>query len=93
MIGMSRCLRVRLQAARRLPAVDLRQVQIHQDQIGPLGRRHRDPGGAIRRAHELVAAEDVEAQLQHVEIVLVVLDVEQPPHRIFIEPVKQEGAR
>jgi len=35
----------------------------------------------------------VEAQLQHVEIVLVVLDVEQPPHRIFIEPVKQEGAR
>src|SRR6516162_8329743 len=72
--------RVGLEPPRRLPAVDLRQVQIHQDQIGPLGRRYCDPGGTIPGAEDLILAEHVEPQLQHVEIVLVVLDIEQPPH-------------
>src|SRR6516164_4383613 len=73
--------RIGLEAARRLPAVDLRQIEIHQDQVGPLGGSRRDPGGAIPGAENFIAAEDIEPQLQHVEIILVVLDIEQPPHR------------
>jgi metal-dependent amidase/aminoacylase/carboxypeptidase family protein len=49
----------RLQPARRLPAVDLRQVQIHQDQIGPLGRRHGDPCGAIPGVENVIPEEAV----------------------------------
>jgi hypothetical protein len=64
MIGMSRVAGSAFR--RRVPAVDLRQVQIHQDQIGPRGCRHRDPGRAIPGGENLILAEDIEPQLQHV---------------------------
>src|SRR5271156_2562312 len=81
---------VGLQAPRRLPAVDLQQVQIHQDQVGKLGRRHRDPGGPVRGAEDLVVAEHIEPQGQHVEVILVVFDVEKLAH---IRPRTHRPAR
>ena len=69
--------RVRLEASRRLPTVDLGKVQIHQDQVGLLGDRTGDPFGAGRGTEDLAAALHVEEQSQHVEVVLIVFDIEK----------------
>src|SRR5271169_2931925 len=55
-----------LQTPRRLPAVDLRQVEVHQNKVGTLGRRHRDAGGPIGGADDLVATGHVKPQGKHV---------------------------
>src|SRR5262245_6089947 len=59
----------------RLLAVDVGQRDVHEDEIGLLGGRHGDALGAVGRDHdgETSAGEPV---LQHVDVVVVVLDVE-----------------
>ena len=80
MIGMPQVAGSAFEASRRLPPVDLGKVQIHQDQIGLFGGGHGDPLGAVGGAEDLVAASHVEEQGQHVEVVLVVFDIEKPMH-------------
>src|SRR5215469_3513731 len=69
-----------LQSSRRLPAVDHRHFEIHQYDIGALAQRHRTALLAIRRRHNVEIAQQLEPHLEHVDVVVVVLDVEYFGH-------------
>src|SRR6516165_9018861 len=69
-----------LQSSRRLPAVDYRHFEIHQDDVGALAQRHRAALFAVRRRYNLELAQELEPHLEHVDVVLVVLDVEYFGH-------------
>ena len=61
----------RADAARRLVAVNDRELNIHQDQIGILGLRHRHPFGSVHRLDQFV----IEAGQQVADDLPVVLRV------------------
>src|SRR5215831_6896455 len=69
-----------LQSSRRLPAVDYRHFEIHQDDVGALAQRHRAALLAVRRRYNLEIAQELEPHLEHVDVVLVVLDVQYFGH-------------
>src|SRR5580704_6838676 len=66
-------LRDRADLAGRLVAVDHRELDVHQDQVGPVGLRHRHSLGAVHRLEEFIvkAGQQVADDLP---IVLGVLD-------------------
>ncbi len=69
----------RLQAPRRLPAVQDRQAQVHEDECRQLAPRRVDPLRAVAGDHHLVALAPQPAG-QHEDVVLVVLDIEYLRH-------------
>src|SRR5262249_10025672 len=71
-----------LEPARGFPAVDHREAQVHDDEIGLLGFRHLDPLCAVDRDQygEAGARQPVP---EHVDVVVVVLDVEDL-HGLFL---------
>ena len=73
-------LRVGLEPARRLPAVDDRKLQVHEDQVRLLLGGHRAAALAVLRHQHLVLVGELEAHLEHVDVVVVVFDVEDPGH-------------
>src|SRR5262249_45155273 len=81
-----------LQSSRRLPAVNDRHFEIHQDDVGALAQRHRAALLAIRRGHNLEIAQELEPHLEHVDVVLVVLDVEYFGHDAASIPLSREPA-
>src|SRR6516164_8121505 len=74
------CLWIVLQSSRRLPAVDDRHFEIHQDDVGALAQRHRAALLAVRCRHNVEIAQQLEPHLEHVDVVVVVLDVEYFGH-------------
>jgi hypothetical protein len=82
MTGMRR---VALEASRRLPAVQDRKAEVHQNQIG---RRSAGDGEALLavRGHDDLETGPLEAALEHGNVVLVVLDI-QDLSRKRLKPV------
>jgi hypothetical protein len=77
--NVARC-RIGLKSSRRLPTVNYRKVQIHENYIGPLGDRLGDPFGSVHRGDHLVPAERFETQRQRIQIVVIVLNIEKLDH-------------
>jgi len=65
--------------ARRFPAVEHRQIQIHQNQVGTLGARHLDSLCAVDGEHHLKALAR-QPPRQHITIHLVVFNQEYLCH-------------
>ena len=57
--NLARCW-IGLKSSRRLPTVNYRKVQIHKNEIGPLGDRLGDPFRAVHRGDHLVPDERFE---------------------------------
>src|SRR5215469_16125454 len=81
-----------LQSSRRLSAVDYRHFEIHQDDVGALAQRHRAALFAVRRRYNLEIAQELEPHLEHVDVVLVVLDVEYFGHDAASIPLSRAPA-
>src|SRR5262245_57752454 len=73
-------LRIALEPPGGFPAVDHRHLQIHQDDVRLLGRRGLAALLAVLRRQNLEIAEQLEPHLEHVEVVVVVFDVEDLDH-------------
>ena len=83
MTGMARVSRLGLEPPRRLPAVEHRQAHVHQDEVGPLRRRHaRRPAAPSTAISDLVALAREPAR-EHVAVHLVVLDQQDLGHARF----------
>ena len=76
--GMLRERRVRLEAARGLPAVHARQREVHEDQVGLASRRAFERGLAVLGDHQAVAV--LEQLHQQIAVELDVLDDEDGLH-------------
>src|SRR5262245_21807557 len=72
--------RIALQAARGLPAVDARHFEIHQHDVRPLGGGHLATLLAVLGSEHLELVEQLEPHLEHVDVVVVVFDVEDLDH-------------
>src|SRR5206468_3694825 len=81
-----------LQSARRLPAVDDRHFEIHQDDVGAFAERHRTALLAVRCCHNVEIAQQLEPHLEHVDVVVVVLDVEYFGHDAASIPLSRAPA-
>ena len=64
-----------LEASRRLPAVQDRKSEVHQDQIWTLIVGNGEPLLTIQ-GHDDLEAGALEARLKHIDVVLVVFDIE-----------------
>src|SRR5262245_16930740 len=84
-------LRVLLQSPRRLPAVDHRHFEIHQDNVGALGERHGAALLAVLRRQNLEVVQQLEPHLEHIDVVVVVLDVEHFGHDAASIPLLTKG--
>src|SRR5262249_27438343 len=69
-----------LQPPRRLPAVDDRELEIHHDHVGLLGRGLGTSDLAVLGHQHLELVEQLEPHLEHVDVVVVVFDVEDSYH-------------
>ena len=72
--------RVAFQPPRRFPAVDHRQVEVHQDQVRLVLERGRAALFAVLRDQHLEFIQQLEPHLEHVDVVVVVFDVEKSGH-------------
>src|SRR6516225_9469447 len=81
-----------LQLSRRLPPVDHRHFQIHQDDVGALAQRHGAALLAILCRHNLEIAQQLESHLEHIDVVVVVLDVEYFGHDAASIPLSRAVA-
>jgi hypothetical protein len=70
---------VLLEQAGGLPAVEHRQAEVGQDQVGQVLARGLDASSAVAGHQDLEAA-PLEAVLEHADVVVVVLDVEDARH-------------
>src|SRR5262245_55937172 len=68
--------RIALEAARGLPAVDARHFKVHQHDVRPLGGGHLAALLAILGGEHLELVGELEPHLEHVDVVVVVFDVE-----------------
>src|SRR5262249_11043570 len=66
--------------------------EIHQDDVGALGERHRAALLAILRRHDLKIAQQLEPHFEHIDVVLVVLDVEHFGHDAASIPLSRTAA-
>ena len=73
MIGIALQRGIGLDAPRRLVAVEQRQLDVHQDEVGLLPRRRRQRRLAVMRLDHLVAGR-AQQIAQDLPVVLVVLD-------------------
>src|SRR5499427_1856935 len=62
------------------PAVDDGKLQVHQDDIRLLGRRHRAALLAVFRSQHFKIAKQLKSHLEHVDVVVVILDVKDFGH-------------
>src|SRR6266699_1624626 len=85
-------LRVLLQSPRRLPAVDHRHFQIHQDDVRALGERHGAALLPVLRRHNLEITQQLEPHLEHIDVVVIVLDVEHFVHDAASIPLSRAVA-
>src|SRR5262245_58408144 len=72
--------RIALEAARGLPAVDARHFKVHQHDVRPLGGGHLAPLLAVLGGEHLELLEQLEPHLEHVDVVVVVFDLENLDH-------------
>src|SRR5262249_48937566 len=72
--------RVALEAARGFPAVDARQFEVHQNDVRPLGGGHLASLLAVLGGEHLELVGELEPHLEHVDVVVVVFDVENLDH-------------
>src|SRR5262249_54234228 len=85
-------LRVGLEPPRRFPPVDHRHFEVHEDDVGPLGARHGAALLAIFRCYDLEVLPQLEPHLEHVDVVVVVFDVEHFGHDAASIPLSRAVA-
>src|SRR5215510_5826008 len=85
-------LRVGLEPPRRLPAVHPRHFEVHQDDVGTFAQRHRTAPLAIFRGHDLEVVQQFQPHLEHIDVVVVVLDVEHFGHDAASIPLSRAVA-
>src|SRR5215207_7283594 len=68
------------EAPRGFPPVDDRHLQVHQDQIWPFRCRYRASLLAILRHQNLKLVSEFESHLEHVDVVVIVFDVQNSNH-------------
>ena len=85
MIGIAWVSGEPLEMAGRVPAVDHRQAEVHQNQIRALALGGSDPLLAVMGDDHLEAL-SLEPSAQHVDVVFVVLDVQNLSHRAALMP-------
>src|SRR5262249_51153294 len=73
-------LRITLQSPRSFPAVDDGHFKVHQDDVWPFGRGHLAALLAILRRQHLEIAEKLEPHLEHIDVVIVILDIKNFDH-------------
>src|SRR5215469_8096664 len=73
-------LRIALEPSCGFPAVDHVHFEVHQDDIGALAERHCASFLPILRRQHLEIAEQLEAHLEHEDVVVVVFDVKHFGH-------------
>src|SRR5262245_3812027 len=71
---------IRLQTPRRLPPVEDRHVQVHEDNVRRIDRDRRNRLRAILGDRDFKSLDQLKAHLEHVNVVLIVLDVQNPAH-------------
>src|SRR5262245_61030049 len=81
----------RLRIGLRLSPIDDRQLEVHQDDVRPIGRCALATLLAVFCPQDLEIAEQLEPHLEHVEVVVVVFDVENLDHdaadsRLMVAP-------
>ena len=80
MIGMSRVLRIALEASHGSPAVNAWHFEVHQNYVRVLGHGQLAALLAVLGRENLETADQLKARLEHVDVVVVVFDVEHPGH-------------
>jgi hypothetical protein len=70
---------VRFDAPRRLPAVHFSKGDVHEDEVGPFGVRHRDAAERVDGKTE-VEALALQPSAQHVTVHLIVFDQQDLRH-------------
>src|SRR4051794_25440091 len=73
-------LRIGLKTTCGLPAINDRQVQVHQDDIRPLCQSRVAPLRTILGYDDLELLKQFQTHLQHVDVIVVVLDVQKFGH-------------
>jgi hypothetical protein len=96
MIGIPR-VRIFLKALHRLPAVNDRHFKIHQNDVRVLGQGQLAALLAVLSRENLKIADPLKAHLEHVEVVIIVFDVEYFGHdnplfnRLFIRSPRRRA--
>src|SRR5262249_17509126 len=85
-------LRIILEPPRCLPAVYHWHLQIHQDDVGAFAQRHRAALLAVLCSQNFEIVQQLEPHLEHVDVVLVVLDVEHSGHGAASIPLSRAVA-
>ena len=73
-------LRIALETPHGFPTIVVRHFEVHQDHVWVLGRGQPAALLAVLRCENLEAAAQLEARLEHVQVVVVVFDVEHFGH-------------
>src|SRR5262245_20644657 len=73
-------LRIVLETPHGFPTIVVRYFEVHQDHVRVLGRGQPAALLAVLRCENLEAAAQLEARLEHVQVVVVVFDVEHFGH-------------
>jgi hypothetical protein len=73
-------LRIVLETPHGFPTIVVRHFEVHQDHVRVLGDGQAAALLAVLRCENLEAAEQLEARLEHVQVVVVVFDVEHFGH-------------
>src|SRR5262249_37813886 len=84
-------LRVAFQTPRGFPAVNNRHVEVHQDNIRPLGRRHLAPFLTVRGRENLEIPKKLEPHFAHIDVIVVVFDIKHFEHDAAPPPVATAG--
>src|SRR5262245_23949503 len=87
---IARCLTA-LQPPRSFPSIDHRHFEVHQDEIRLLNCSHLAALFAILRRQHLEVAEQLEPHLEHVDVVVVVFDIENLGHDAASIPLVTGG--
>src|SRR5262245_59193074 len=85
------CCLTALQPPRGFPAVDHRHFEVHQDEIRLLRCRHLAALLAVLRRQHFEVAEQLEPHLEHVDVVIIVFDVQYLGHDAASIPLLTGG--
>jgi hypothetical protein len=90
-------MRILLKALHRLPAVNDRHFKVHQNDVRVLGQGQLAALLAVLSRENLEIADPLKAHLEHVEVVIIVFDVEYFGHdnplfnRLFIRSPRRRA--
>jgi hypothetical protein len=73
-------LQVTFQTPRGFPAVNNGHFEVHQDDIGALGRRHLTPSLTVRGRENLEISKKLKPHFEHIDVVVVVFDIKHFDH-------------